>query len=122
MATIMIVDDSVLARRMLKPILLGAGHEIVCEASNGAEAVECYREHNPDVVMMDITMPGLDGVEAAKAIRTLSPGAKIIMLTALSDDDHVMQSFRLGAVHYIIKPYKRDKVVSVLQQVLGLQV
>jgi two-component system, chemotaxis family, chemotaxis protein CheY len=119
MAKIMVVDDSTLARRMLKPILLGAGHKVVCEATNGAEAVQCYPEYLPDVVMMDITMPGEDGIAAAKRIRADFPNARIVMLTAMSDDQHVMEALESGAAHYIIKPYKGDKVLRVLDQVLA---
>jgi two-component system chemotaxis response regulator CheY len=119
MANIMVVDDSMLARRMLKPILIGAGHKVVCEATNGAEAVQCYSEYRPDVVMMDITMPGEDGIAASQKIRAEDPQARIIMVTSLSDDQHVMSAMQSGAAHYILKPYKRDKVVSVLEQVLA---
>lgn len=119
MANIMVVDDSSLARRMLKPILLGAGHTVVCEATNGAEAVQCYPEYLPDVVMMDITMPGEDGIAAAKKIRADFPDARIIMVTAMADDRHVMEAVASGAAQYVIKPYKREKVLSALAQVLG---
>jgi two-component system chemotaxis response regulator CheY len=119
MAEIMVVDDSMLARRMLKPILIAAGHKVVCEATNAAEAVQCYCEYRPDVVMMDITMPGEDGIAAARKIRAQFPEARIVMLTAMSDDQHVKEALHLGAAFYIIKPYKRDKVLSVLEKVLA---
>lgn len=119
MAQIMIVDDSMLARRMLMPILVGAGHKIVCEAANGEEAVQYYREHRPDLVLMDITMPVEDGIAAAKEIRAEFPEARIVMVTSMSDDKHVMRALSAGAAHYILKPYKREKVLDVLQSVLA---
>ena len=119
MAQIMVVDDSMVARMMLKPILLGGGHSVVCEAANGAEAVEYYRQYRPDLVTMDITMPVEDGIAAAMQIRAEFPEARIVMVTSMSDNEHVMGALNAGAAHYILKPFKPEKVLDVLEKVLA---
>ena len=119
MATVLIVDDTMLARRILKNILCEAGHEIVAEAGNGAEAVEAFREHRPDVVLMDITMPQLDGVHASRQILSEFPEARVVMVTSVNREATVRESLHAGAAGYIIKPYKADTVVDTLMRVLA---
>jgi len=115
----MIVDDSLMARRMLKPILEEAGHEVVMEATGGKEAIRGYKLHSPDLVTMDITMPGTDGMSATKEILREFPEARIVMVTALRDQNKILEAAGLGALNYILKPYSKDKVFAVLKEALA---
>ena len=118
MARIMIVDDSTVMRLNLKRILTDVGHEIVAEAQNGKEACSLYEKLKPDLVTMDISMPVMSGVDATKAIVTRFPDANIVMISALNQKKMVYDALKNGARHYIIKPIDRDKVISVLSEVL----
>jgi len=118
MARIMIVDDSTVMRLNLRRILTGVGHVIVAEAQNGKEACTLYEKLKPDLVTMDISMPVMSGVDATKAIVTRFPDANIVMISALNQKKMVYEALKNGARHYIIKPIDRDKVISVLNEVL----
>lgn len=119
MARIMIVDDAGVIRVLLKKYLTHGGHEVVCQASNGFEAVEGYKEHKPDVVTMDMSMPEMGGVSAVKKIIQIDPDAKIIMISALNQKDLVMQAISAGALHYILKPVNEEKTLQVINEVLN---
>ncbi len=84
MARVMIADDVKLARHIMKGILTAAGHEIVCEATDGLQAVEGYRQYKPDIVLMDIAMAGMDGVTATREIISEFPKARVVMVSATS--------------------------------------
>lgn len=116
---ILVADDSVLMRRNLKNILKQAGYTIVAEASNGKEAVELYRKHQPDLVTMDITMPVMTGIEAVKTIIDEYPEANIIMISALDQKHMVFKALECGAKHYIVKPFKVSAVLKAIQHVLN---
>lgn len=117
---ILIVDDSMFVKKQLTQILGSEGYEIVDTASHGAEAVEKYKEHHPDIdlVTMDITMPGMDGVTALEKIIEFDKDALIVMISALGKQDLVKKSFMLGAKNYIIKPLDRKKVLERLKSTL----
>ncbi len=119
MASVMIVDDAMLARRIMRNILNEAGHDVVGEAADGAKGVEAYREHKPDVVLMDVTMPELNGVDAAQQILTEFPEARIVMVTSVNREVTVRKSVSAGVAAYIVKPYKADTVVNTLERVLA---
>ena len=119
MARVMIVDDAMLARRIMRNVLSEAGHDIVDEAGDGAKAVEGYREHKPDVVLMDITMPDLNGVDAAHQILTEYPEARIVMVTSVNRELTVRESVAAGVAAYIVKPYRAETVVNTLERVLA---
>ncbi|MCL6443905.1 MAG: response regulator [Alicyclobacillus sp.] len=110
MARIMIVDDAAFMRMMLKNILIEDGHDIVAEASDGKAAVELYKELRPDVVIMDITMPEMDGIQAVKAIRTIHPDANIIMCSAMGQQQMVISAIQNGAKGFIVKPFQKERV------------
>ncbi|MFP4461305.1 MAG: response regulator [Thermotogota bacterium] len=116
---ILVADDSVLMRRNLKNILKQAGYNIVAEASNGKEAVELYRKHQPNLVTMDITMPVMTGIEAVKSIIDEYPDANIIMISALDQKHMVFKALECGAKHYIVKPFKVSAVLKAIQHVLN---
>jgi two-component system chemotaxis response regulator CheY len=103
---------------MLTKILKAAGYEIAGEASNGLEAVEKYKDLNPDLVTMDITMPTMSGIEAVREIRKYDPEAKIIMCSAIGQKSMVIEAIEAGARNYIIKPFEPQKVINVISAVL----
>lgn len=118
MARILIVDDSAVMRRNLRLIFEGAGHEVVCEATNGKEAFQAYQKHKPDLVTMDISMPDVDGVEGVKMIIKDYPDANIVMITAFSQKSMVYEAIKSGAKSYIVKPINLSNVKEVVDEVL----
>ncbi len=116
MPSILIVDDALFMRTTLKKVLTDGGCAVVGEAENGELAVARYQELKPDVVMMDITMPVMDGIAALKEIKRIAPDAKVIMCTALGQDKIVMSALQAGAQDYIVKPFKPDKVLEAVKK------
>ncbi|MEJ2039557.1 MAG: response regulator [Desulfosarcinaceae bacterium] len=100
---ILVVDDSSIMRKMIRQTLEGDQHSVVGEAKNGKDAVELYRNFNPDVVTMDITMREMDGFAAAKEILEIDPDAKIIFLSNLDEEKYSQEAKRLGAKGYLSK-------------------
>ena len=119
MAKIMIVDDAAFMRTLLKNILFPKGYEIAGEAENGAVAIDKYKELKPDLVTMDIVMPNVNGIEALKQIKEFDPGAKVIMCTAVGQENMVRAAIMSGAKGYIVKPFQAPKVLEEVQKVLG---
>ncbi len=116
---ILICDDAAFMRMMIKDILSKNGYEIAGEAENGAIAVDKYAETKPDLVMMDITMPELDGIGALKAIRSKDSGANIIMCSAMGQQAMVIESIQAGAKDFIVKPFQADRVLEAVKKVIG---
>ena len=106
---ILICDDAAFMRMMIKDILTKNGYNIVGEAENGAKAVEKYSELKPDLVLMDITMPEMDGIEALKKIKASDPNASIIMCSAMGQQAMVIESIQSGAKDFIVKPFQADR-------------
>lgn len=119
MAKIMVVDDAAFMRMMLKDILTKGGFEVVGEAENGLKAVEKYKELSPDLVLMDITMPELDGIGAVKQIKALDPAAKIIMCSAMGQQAMVLESIQAGAKDFIVKPFQADRIIEAVTKIVG---
>lgn len=118
MARIMIVDDALMMRKTLRRILEKAGHEIVGEAVNGDQAIANYAKCWPDLVTMDLTMPGLGGIEAIKHIVAADPAASIIVVSALGQKHIIFDALQNGAKNYVLKPIAEDKLLSVVNLVL----
>ncbi len=116
----LIVDDAVLARAMLKKLIELIGVTIIFEAQNGEEAIQIYQTEKPNLVTMDITMPGMDGITATKKILEFDPNANIVVCSALGQKEVVMEAIQAGAKHFIVKPYEEDKVMNTLKAVLGI--
>lgn len=116
---ILIVDDAALMRMMVKDILTKNGFTVVGEASDGAQAVEKYKELSPDLVTMDITMPEMDGITAVKEIRKINPDAKIIMCSAMGQQAMVIDAIQAGAKDFIVKPFQADRVIEAIKKTLG---
>lgn len=118
MARILIVDDAKFMRLTLSSILVKANHEIVGEGENGLEAVELYREYQPDLVTMDITMPVMSGLEAVKLIMQEFPEAKIIMCSAMGQQKMVVEAIEAGAKDFIVKPFDEIRVNDSINRIL----
>ncbi|KNF08826.1 chemotaxis protein CheY [Gottschalkia purinilytica] len=116
---ILVVDDAAFMRMMIKDILTKNGFDVVGEAENGAKAIEKYKELKPDLVIMDITMPEVDGIQAVKEIKTIDNNAKIIMCSAMGQQAMVIESIQAGAKDFIVKPFQADRVVEAIKKVLG---
>ena len=116
---ILICDDAAFMRMMIKDILTKNGYNIVAEAENGAKAVEKYAELKPDLVLMDITMPEMDGIEALKKIKAADANASIIMCSAMGQQAMVIESIQSGAKDFIVKPFQADRVLEAVQKVVG---
>ncbi len=119
MAKVLIVDDSVFVIKQLSSILSENGHEIIGTAKNGEEALQKYKELHPDVVTLDITMPGMSGVDVLKQLLTEDPNAKVVMVTALGRDDIVKECLMAGAKAFVVKPLDPAKVIEVINKVAG---
>ncbi|MBM7866074.1 response regulator [Heliobacterium gestii] len=115
---ILLVDDSPLIHNLLRKTLEKHGYEVAGDAMNGKVGVELYRELSPDLVFMDITMPVMDGIEAARAIKTESPEARIIMLSAMGDEEIVKQAKELGVDIFLQKPFDDYKIISAIAKVV----
>lgn len=113
--TILVVDDSSIMRKMIRQTLIGAGHTVVGEAKNGDEAVVHYQGLNPDLVTMDITMRGMDGIAAAKAILAIDADAKIIMLSNLDEDKFSREAAQIGAKGYVNK-HKTAEILDLINR------
>ena len=116
---VMAVDDSPITRKMIKKALEPEGFEIIGEAGNGRDAVELYNKIKPDVITMDVTMPIMDGLKAAQVIKEQNPAQKIIMLSAMSDNDIVAEARGWGIVHFCAKPFKPEEIVEKIMQVIS---
>lgn len=113
--TIMVVDDSSIMRKMIKQTLVRAGHTVVGEAKSGDDAISLYQRLRPQVVTMDITMRGMDGIAAAKAILQMDVDARIIMLSNLDEDKFSNEAVQIGAKGYINK-HKTTEILDLIDR------
>jgi two-component system chemotaxis response regulator CheY len=116
--TVLIVDDIAFVRKTLKQILSSHGYKIVGEAENGLQAVELYHETKPDLVTMDLVMPIQNGVEATRTIVRSFPDAKIVILSAMMQENLVTEAILAGAKDYIVKPFNTEDVLKTISGVL----
>ncbi|MCL2165412.1 MAG: response regulator [Oscillospiraceae bacterium] len=119
MAKILIVDDAAFMRMMVKDNLKKAGYSDFIEAGNGEEALKSYDENNPDMVLLDITMPVKDGIEALTEIKQKNPQAKVVMCSAMGQESMVVEAIKLGALDFIVKPFKPERLVQTVKSILG---
>ena len=115
---ILIVDDSSFARSMLNEIFIKNGYEVAGEAANGSEALEKYGLLKPDLVTMDIAMPGLDGIEALKEIIRIYPEAKVVMISSVHSKEIVKTILLAGATDYVIKPFTKERLLKAIDKAL----
>ncbi len=116
---ILVCDDAAFMRMMIKDILTKNGYNVAGEAENGVKAVEKYAEVKPDLVLMDITMPEMDGIQALKKIREIDPKAMVIMCSAMGQQAMVIESIQSGAKDFIVKPFQADRVLEAVKKVVG---
>lgn len=118
MPQILIVDDSRTSRKMLKNIISGLNYDIV-EASNGQEGYIKYKEEKPDVVLLDITMPVMDGIETLQLIKKEDEDARVVMVSAAGQKDKILKAIKCGASNFISKPYETEDIIKILTEILG---
>ncbi len=119
MAKILLVDDAAFMRMMVKDTLTKNGYTDLDEASDGMQAVAKYDELHPDLVIMDITMPNMDGLEALKTIRAKDPNATIVMCSAMGQEAMVIEAIKSGAKDFIVKPFKPERILKTVTSILG---
>lgn len=119
-ARVLIVDDLAFIKLIIRDTLEKTGFEVAGEASNGIEAVEMYKRLKPDIVLMDITMPRMDGIQALQEIMKADSGAKVIMCSALGQQKLIIQSIQLGAKDFIVKPFKPERIVGAIKKALNM--
>ena len=115
---VMVVDDSRIQEVQIRNMLEGSDYEVVCYCRSGEDALAQYGDVEPDVVTMDIIMPGMDGLETAQAILEEYPEAKIIMVSSLAYDDTIEEAERIGAKGFLYKPLERQPFLEALEQAL----
>lgn len=118
MAKILIVDDAEFLRVRISKMLVSNGHQVL-EAENGLVAVDTYRSVRPDAVLMDVTMPEMDGLAALKQIRASDPNARVVMLTALGQESVVLEAIKSGAKDFVVKPFEPARVLAALSKALA---
>jgi len=115
---VLVVDDAAFMRVVLKDILVASGFQNIIEAGDGAAAINAYQQHRPDIVTMDINMPGTDGIQALRMILQMNPTAKVVMVTSVEQKHVVQEAIKLGAKDYVVKPFDRGMVATVVNRVL----
>lgn len=118
MAKILLVDDAAFMRMMVKDTLTKAGYTDLYEAADGMQAVETYNDVKPDLVLMDITMPNMDGLEALKTIKSNHPDANIVMCSAMGQESMVIDAIKSGAKDFIVKPFKPDRILKTVSSIV----
>ena len=116
---VLICDDAAFMRMMIKDILTKDGYNVVGEAENGVQAVTKYAELKPDLVLMDITMPEMDGIQALKKIKESDGSALVIMCSAMGQQAMVIDAIQSGAKDFIVKPFQADRVLAAVKKVVG---
>ena len=116
MAKVLIVDDAAFMRISIKNMLTKNGYEVVGEAENGLIGVEMYKELQPDIVTMDITMPEMSGLDALKEITKVDPQAKVVMVSAMGQEAMVREAIVSGAKGFIVKPFKEDGIIAAIKK------
>ena len=118
MAKILVVDDAAFMRMRCAKLLQENGYEVV-EAENGARALEAYEADKPDAVLMDITMPEMDGLAALKALRAKDPDARVAMVTAMGQQSIIMDAIKNGAKDFVVKPFDKERVLEAVEKMLA---
>jgi len=116
---VLLVDDASFMRMMLKNILVGAGYEVAGEAENGAKGVDLYKSLKPDLVIMDIIMPEMGGIDAVREIVKGNPSAKILMCSSMGQQSLVVEAIQAGAKDFIVKPFQPSNVIEAVKKAMG---
>lgn len=115
---VFVVDDSVFILEQIKDTLEDSAFEVVGYAKDGESAIKIYDKINPDIVTLDIIMPGMDGIETAQEILEKWPDAKIIMMSSLGDDEIIEQAKEIGIENFICKPFEEEYLIKLLTKIL----
>lgn len=115
---VLVVDDASFMRMMIKDILKKNSFTDVHEASDGMMAVDRYKEFQPDITLLDITMPNMDGLQTLKAIKAIDPDAKVIMCSAMGQESMVIDAIKSGALDFIVKPFQADRIIKAINKAL----
>jgi two-component system chemotaxis response regulator CheY len=118
---VLIVDDLTFIKMVLKDLVEKAGFRVVGEASDGEEALRLFAEKRPDIVLLDITMPKMDGLTALRKILEMDPEAKVIMCSALGQQRLILQAIQMGAKDFIVKPFRPERVIGAIKKILDIQ-
>jgi two-component system chemotaxis response regulator CheY len=118
---VLIVDDLTFIKMVLRDLVEKAGFRVVGEASDGEEALKLFHEKRPDVVLLDVTMPKMDGLTALKKMLEADPNAKVIMCSALGQQRLIVQAIQLGAKDFIVKPFRPERVITSIKKILNIQ-
>lgn len=118
MARVLIVDDAAFMRMTIQRIIEAEDHTMVAEAGNGVEAIEKFMETKPDVVILDISMPEMNGIETLKRLKVLEPAAKIIICSAIGYQDLLAQAIECGAAEFILKPFEKEQLIKAIEKVM----
>lgn len=116
---IMLVDDAAFMRMTIKNCLTKAGYTNIIEAGDGQAALDTYQNEKPDLVIMDITMPNMDGIQALQAIKGVDSSAKVVMCSAMGQESMVVEAIHLGALDFIVKPFKPERILQTVGKILG---
>lgn len=116
---ILLVDDAAFMRKKIKDTLTKAGYTELFEAADGVDALEKYTKLNPDLVIMDISMPNMDGLDALRAICNADPDANVVICSTMGQENTVIDAIRLGAKDFIVKPFKAERVLKTVTSILG---
>lgn len=119
MANVLVVDDTAFMRLSIKQILEKNGHKMIAEAADGKEAILKYTEYKPDVTILDITMPEMSGLDALAHIKENDPNAKVVICSALGQQEQLAKAIELGAKDFIVKPFEQGRMIAALNKVLG---
>jgi two-component system chemotaxis response regulator CheY len=117
-ARILVVDDAAFMRRRLRDVLEGAGYEVVAEGANGAEALELYDEHRPDLMTLDLVMPVMTGMEALAGLRASAPEACVLVCSSITEQRSLLQAITLGARDYVLKPFDDERLLEAVRKAL----
>ena len=118
MAKVLVVDDAAFMRMSIQKMLEPHGHEMIGEAENGVEAIKKYMELKPDIVLLDITMPEMNGVEALKQIKEKDPAAKVVICSAMGQQAMVAQTIQYGAKDFVVKPFEVERLIAAIDRVM----
>ena len=119
MARVLVVDDAAFMRKVVSDALASGGHEVVGEAGNGNEAVQRYQELQPELTTLDITMPEKDGLVALAEIISINPSARVLMCSALGQESKVIESIKLGAKDFVVKPFQPARLLEAVGKALA---
>jgi len=119
MARVLIVDDAAFMRKVLGDALASGGHEVVGQAANGKEAVDSFQSLRPELTTLDITMPEKDGLQALAEIMAIDPAARVVMCSALGQESKVLESIKLGAKDFVVKPFQAGRVLEAVAKALA---